>query len=445
MMKIYLILLFLILMIFIIDKKYLINFLINFLFFLSFLMILNYNNSMNWMKLYNWLSFDIFSFILMFLSIWIVSLMFMVSISVLKKKYFSLNLMILLFFLLLCFNSMNYFNFYLFFEITLFPTFMLIMGWGYQPERLNAGMYMYMYTLFASLPLLILLYYLYNFGFSLNYFFLLMNFKNFEMMNVFLFYFYMMFAFIVKLPMFIFHMWLPKAHLEAPVTGSMILAGIMLKLGGYGIMRSMLMMLSFSIKFNYIYMVISIIGMIYLSLICLRQFDIKLIIAYSSVVHMGMMLIGLLSLKKIGYYGGFLMMIGHGLCSSALFLLINFMYIRFNSRNILLVKGMINFLPSLTFWIFLFLMFNMSAPPSLNLISELLILMVMMSWSFYIFIFLMLGMYLSACYSLYLFSYTQHGEFNFINKIMDINLIDYNNLLMHFIPLNFLILKLFFM
>nr|AYE84580.1 NADH dehydrogenase subunit 4 [Encarsia formosa] len=444
MMKIFFFIFMLIFNIMSFNKKLLMSFLSNLLMVFTIIFILNFNY-LNWFGLYSFLMMDLYSYILIILSIWIISLMFMINLNFNKLMY-SFLLIMLLFVLMLSFSVSNYFLFYLFFEISLIPTFLLIMGWGYQPERINASMYMLMYTLFASLPLLIILFYLMNLNFSLNYLFL-MNLNMFEnyLMNWF-FYFIMMFAFMVKLPMFMFHVWLPKAHVEAPVTGSMILAGVMLKLGGYGMIRSMMMMINLSKNFNYLFMIISLIGIIYISIISFRQFDLKMLVAYSSVVHMGMMMLGIFSMMIWGFFGGLLMMISHGLCSSGLFVLVNFLYERSKSRMMLLNKGMISFLPVLMLWWFLFCMFNMAAPPSLNLLSELMILLNLMNWSFNIILFLMLGMYLSAIYSLYLFSYVFHGKYSSnLMKIFPMNLNNYMILIIHFYPLNFFILKINFM
>nr|QVT11028.1 NADH dehydrogenase subunit 4 [Muscidifurax sinesensilla] len=409
---------------------------------ISMMFMYSMNYSMNWMQIYSWMGVDSVSYSLTLLTLWIISMMFLISMDMNNKKIYSMILLILLLSLMVSFMSMNYFMFYLFFEISLLPTMLLIMGWGYQPERINASMFMLMYTMFASLPLLIIMFYLYNINKSMNYLIILNKNLNFEFLES-LMYLYMILAFLIKLPMFLFHMWLPKAHVEAPITGSMILAGIMLKLGGYGIMRSMMMMVKYSKLFNYFLMIISLIGMIILSLVCLRQFDMKLIVAYSSVVHMGMMLFGILSIMYFGFMGGLIMMVAHGLCSSALFILVNLLYERTKSRNMYINKGMIILLPTLSMWWFMFCACNMSSPISLNLLSEMMIIIISLNWSINIMILLCLGMYFSAMYSLYLFSYSQHGSMNnlFI-KFNNNNLNDYMILLLHWIPLNFMILKL---
>nr|UYR45756.1 NADH dehydrogenase subunit 4 [Merostenus sp.] len=407
-------------------------------------LLLSFNYSNDWQLIYSFIGLDNLSFLMIMLSLWIILMMYMVSMKMKQLSIYLLMLNLLLLALLMSFMSMNYFIFYLFFEISLIPTFYLIMGWGYQPERLIAGMFMLMYTMFASLPLLLIMYYLYNGLDSMNYLMMLNNMKLDFSYKVFM-YVYMLLAFLVKLPMYLFHMWLPKAHVEAPVTGSMILAGVMLKLGGYGIFRSMLMMLMLSVKLNYLFYSISLIGMIYLSIECLRQNDLKLLVAYSSVVHMGIMLMGMLTLSEIGMIGGFMMMLGHGLCSSALFFLVNLNYERVKSRNMYIGKGLMSIMPSMSLWWFLLSVCNMSSPPSLNLVSELMLVMVIMNWSMNIMLMLIFGMYLSACYSLYLFSFNQHGKFNnLLMKMKNNNISEYIVLMLHWIPLNLLILNMNF-
>nr|ACH81771.1 NADH dehydrogenase subunit 4 [Nasonia longicornis]UVN15307.1 NADH dehydrogenase subunit 4 [Nasonia longicornis] len=428
--------------IFINNNKILLSLLVMMLMLITLIFTYSINFNENWMNLYSWLGMDLLSYMLTMLSLWVIMLMFMVSLNFNNNKMFSLILLMLLLSLMFSFMSINYFMFYLYFEISLFPTFLLIMGWGYQPERINASMYMMLYTMFASLPLMIIMFYLLNYYNSLNYLIILNNIMEFNYLKFFM-YLYMILAFLVKLPMFMLHMWLPKAHVEAPICGSMILAGVMLKLGGYGIIRGMLMMLNYSKKFNFMIMIISLFGMLMLSMVCLRQYDMKMLVAYSSVVHMGMMLLGAMSLTNWGFIGSYLMMMAHGLCSSALFILVNLFYNCSKSRNMFINKGMMNLLPTISMWWFLFCICNMSSPVSLNLLSEIMIINIMLNWSINMILLLMISMYLSSMYSLYLFSYSQHGKFNSLANKMNINNInDYLLLLLHWIPLNLIIMKI---
>lgn len=164
---------------------------------------------------------------------------------------------------------------------------------------------------------------------------------------------------------------MPKAHVEAPVAGSIILAGVLLKLGGYGIYRVGVLILSLSLfELDYFIFSVRLVGAVYVGFICLRQVDIKSLIAYSSVCHIRLVIGGLFCGSVWSRHGVLVLILGHGLCSSALFCLANIMYERFYTRSLILMKGMIIFFPSLTLWWFIFSVINMGAPPSINLMGE---------------------------------------------------------------------------
>lgn len=393
------------------------------------------------MRISYFFSLDLISYGLILLRVWICALI-LISRELLYKsnnfKYYFLFLIIfLLIILFITFSSINFFLFYVFFESSLIPTLFLILGWGYQPERLQAGLYLLFYTLLASLPLLISIFYLNFRFFSLNFFYLI-NIRIFYR----IFYFSIVFAFLVKMPIFLVHLWLPKAHVEAPVSGSIILAGVLLKLGGYGLLRIFPFLLKSCLNFNFIWIRIRLVGGVLIRLVCLRQIDIKALIAYSSVAHIGVVLRGILTLTYWGLRGSYTLMLAHGLCSSGLFCLANISYERLRRRSLLINKGLLNFMPRLSLWWFLLCAGNIAAPPTLNLLGEISLLNRIVSWSFNSIYLLAFLSFFSAAYTLYLFSFSQQGKiyralFSFSKNYVR----EYLVLYLHWLPLNLLILK----
>nr|YP_009512615.1 NADH dehydrogenase subunit 4 [Gordonella aff. paravillosa ZS-2018]AXJ93184.1 NADH dehydrogenase subunit 4 [Gordonella aff. paravillosa ZS-2018] len=387
---------------------------------------------------------DSLSYALILLSFWITTLVVCSSQKVLKdNNYSSLFLLvniILLFFLVLTFSATDYLLFYISFESSLVPTLILILGWGYQPERLQAGVYMLFYTLFASLPLLVSLISLYMSSGTLT--LGLVYEVSGDGFVPTIWYLVTVFAFIVKLPMFLVHLWLPKAHVEAPVAGSMILAGVLLKLGGYGLIRVLPLFGEANKSLSWLWVSISLVGGVIVSLMCLRQVDIKALIAYSSVAHMGLVLSGLVVFGWWGLNGAVVVMIGHGLCSSGLFCLANMVYERVGSRSLLISKGLMNFMPSMALWWFLLSAGNMAAPPTLNLLGEIGLIISVVSWSKISMVAISLLSFFSAAYTLYMFSLSQHGKYySALFSCCSGKVREYLILMLHWLPLNILILK----
>nr|YP_010373780.1 NADH dehydrogenase subunit 4 [Malcus setosus]UPI55281.1 NADH dehydrogenase subunit 4 [Malcus setosus] len=380
---------------------------------------------------------DMISYWMILLTFWISILMIMASYKIKVMNTFKVFLFIvltLLFLLFMSFSCTNLFLFYCFFESSIIPTMILIFGWGYQPERLMSGVYLIMYTMFASLPLLVVIFSIMQLNNTCFYFMINLKFNIYMYMSLIM-------AFLVKMPMFFLHFWLPKAHVEAPISGSMILAGVLLKLGGYGLLRVFTFMYSYII-YNYIWIVISLFGSVVVGFLCLFQVDIKSMIAYSSVSHMGLVIGGIMTCNYLGLSGSLVLMLGHGLCSSGLFVLANLIYERSYSRSIFINKGYMVIMPNLCLFWFILSINNMSSPPTLNLLGEILLINSMVSWGKITMLFLALCSFLSCSYSIYLYSIIQHGQLHPGLKINNfVNIREYSLLFFHLFPLNLFFLK----
>nr|YP_009344338.1 NADH dehydrogenase subunit 4 [Temnopleurus toreumaticus]APT42106.1 NADH dehydrogenase subunit 4 [Temnopleurus toreumaticus] len=372
----------------------------------------------SWHTLSIFLATDTISTPLIILSCWLAPISILASKGHLSnntsssQRVFLITIIIITGALIVTFSSLELLLFYVAFETTLIPTLILITRWGAQMERFQAGVYFIFYTLFGSLPLLISLIALYISNSSLSI-------PNTELIwinenttnSLITWWTLSIIAFLIKMPVYGFHLWLPKAHVEAPVAGSMILAAILLKLGGYGLIRLISLFVTTSMNFISLPLVIFCSwGALVTSMVCIRQTDLKALIAYSSVGHMSIVAAAIFTASSWGMNGALMLMIAHGLVSSALFSLANTVYERSSTRTLAIVRGLKTLLPLTTLWWLIMCAANLGLPPSPNLIGEILILSSLISWSIWLFPIIGAATVFGAIYSLMIFQLSQQGS-----------------------------------
>ena len=311
--------------------------------------------------------------------------------------------------------------FYLFFEAGLIPMFLIIGIWG-GARRVYASFKFFLYTLLGSVLMLLALIYMYwqvgttNMTALANF-----QFSSSEQMWLWLAFFA---SFAVKMPMWPVHTWLPDAHVEAPTAGSVILAGVLLKMGGYGFLRFSLPMFPLATyMFTELVFVLSVIAIIYTSLVALAQEDMKKLIAYSSVAHMGFVTMGIFAATQQGIQGAIFQMLSHGWISGALFLCVGVIYDRMHTREIAAYGGLANRMPIYAAVFMLFTMANVGLPGTSGFVGEFLTIIGTFQVSTWTALLAATGVILSACYALTLYRKISFGELEneALQSITDMN------------------------
>ena len=354
------------------------------------------------------------------------------------------NLNLFLFFIfflhiILCgiFLTENILIFYILFESSLIPMFLLVIGWGARLEKARAAYYLFFYTFISSILMLLSIIKLYLLTGSLNIEIMLccsipISYQKWGMICMFI-------AFSVKIPMIPFHIWLPQAHVEAPLAGSILLAGIMLKLGAFGFIRLALPLYPYSFYYYSPFLLfLSLVSILYGGLSTIRQSDMKRLIAYSSVAHMGFATYALFNPIDIelGIIGCTLILIAHGFASPALFSVVGFLYERYHTRIIKYFNGVGQVMPLLGVFCFLFTLCSIAFPGSLNFVGEFIIIILASQYAYSHGFMMFIGCLIGLVYALYFYQRIFTGSTsNYLKNGKDLNREESLSLILLFTPI----------
>lgn len=338
-------------------------------------------------------------------------------------KEFLISFLILDFFLIGVFCVLDLLLFYIFFESVLIPMFLIIGVWGSRDRKILASYYFFLYTFLGSVIMLLSIMYIYYQVGTTDYE-ILLTFSFSDLEQRFLWFSFFL-AFASKVPMIPTHLWLPEAHVEAPTSGSVILAGILLKLGTYGFIRfSLPIFPQASFFFTPLVYTIATVGIIYTSFTAIRQSDFKRIIAYTSIAHMNLVILGIFSFNVIGIEGAILQSLSHGFVASALFLIIGVVYDRYKTRLVQYYGGLASVMPLYIIIFLFFTMANISFPGTSSFVGELLILIGSFKVNSTITFLGATGIVIGSAYSLWLFNRIAYGNLKtpYIYTFIDLSL-----------------------
>lgn len=327
------------------------------------------------------------------LSVWVLKLR--------DIKLFFILLLLIELLLILVFSTLDLLLFYIFFETILIPMFLIIGIWGSRVRKIKANYYFFFYTLVGSLLMLLAIVTIYSLTGTTNYFYLI--FQNFSFSLQKILWLACFSSFAIKIPMCPLHLWLPEAHVEAPTVGSVLLAGVLLKLGSYGFLRFLISLFPLaSIYFTPFIIIIATISIVYTAFTAIRQTDLKKVIAYASISHMNLIVLGLFSYNIFAIEGSILQMISHGLVSGGLFLCIGFLYDRYHTKLISYYSGLMLTMPLFSTIFLILIMSNIALPGTSNFIGEILIFLGLIHFNTIVVIINTSSIVLGAVYSLFL-------------------------------------------
>jgi proton-translocating NADH-quinone oxidoreductase chain M len=382
---------------------------------------------------------DGFSLFFILLTTFLISLCFLFSWYNKYGVYYYASFFLLEFFLIISFSTLDLFIFYIFFESVLLPIFFIIGSFGTRDRKVRAGFLLFLYTLLGSLFMLISIVFIFLEAGTTDFLLLLDSPFSFDKQKIIFLAFF--FAFSVKVPLIPFHLWLPEAHVEAPTSGSVLLAGVLLKLGTYGFLRFSIPLFPLaSVFFRPFIFVISIFGIIFASLIAFRQSDIKRVIAYASIAHISLTVAGIFSFSFVGFESSLFQIVSHGVISGSLFFCVGVLYSRFHTRFIKYFSGLVQTIPLFIFYFFFFTLSNIGFPGTSGFIGEFLILVSLFFENYFVGVFCSVSLVLGSVYSLWLFNRVSYGNLKvqYISFSRDLTFVEFYT----FLPLFFVIICL---